>query len=372
MLTLLVVVVVGVISALVFWARAPRRASSAGDPDHDVDEDVVAAAPAGALATRAVVAGLRQEGMSRGVVVHRCSLELLVEPAGEAGRAEAPSPATCTTDVDLSVLRWVAPGSLVDVLVHPADSEAPVRASLLPGATRDRVTGRSSLPAVDCRRLDAAFTDADDRRIDEPLVDQAIVGCVDVTSSEHRTTHSTTLGLWLVGAGRAVTVSDRYGVLGIAAVARGGEVAVRVDPTDERRVVVDAPGAVRAWAAALPGPADLDRARQALGLGGQVGRVTAAGPSGRQLGVREGVRVEVVPVDPATGEATGAAVTADLLLPIPDQLLLVPRSAVVLRDPAAADGDHPKSGPVDLDATARARGWCGVEAAGWGSATDDL
>lgn len=367
---LLVYLVIGGLVSILVVGRLPRRASSAGDPDHDVDEEAVAAAPPGALATRAVVAGLRQEGMSRGVVIHQCALDLLVEPPGDG--PSAPAPATCTADVDLSVLRWLAPGALVDVLVDPVVAGEPVRASVLPGATRVRVTGRSSLPAVDCRRLDAAFLDADERRIDEPLADRAIVGCVDVTTSEYSTAHSTALGLWLVDAGRAVTVSDRFGVLGIAAVARGGEVDVAIDPADGRRVVVDARGAVAAWAHALPGPAELDRARRSLGIGGAVGRITAARPDGRQTGVRHGLRVEVVPVDPATGEATGAAVTADLLLPIPDQLLLVPRSAVVLRDPAATDGDHPKSGPVDLDATARARGWCGVEAAGWGSATDDL
>lgn len=144
---------------------------------------------------------------------------------------------------------------------------------------------------------------------------------------------------------------------------------MRVDPADERRVVVDAPGAVRAWAVSLPGPAELDRARRSLGLGGAVGRVTAAGPSGRQAGVRHGLRAEVVPVDPTTGEATGAPATADLLLPIPDQLLLVPQSAVVLRDPATARRDDEEAGPVDLDATARARARCGIDAAGWSEAT---
>lgn len=357
-LTLLVVAVVGGISVLVWKVQAPRRASASGDPDHDVDEDAIAAAPAGALATRAVVVGLRQDGMSRGVVVHRCTIDLFVEAADGP-----PTAATATADVDLSILRWVAPGSVVDVLVDPAD---PTRARLLPGATRDRVTGRTALPAVDCGRLDAWYRDADDRRIDDAVADRAIVGCVDLTSSEYSTAHTTTLGLWLVGAGRAVTISDRFGVLGIAAVARGAEVGVAIDPADPRRVVVDAPGAVRSWAADLPNAADLDRARRALGIGGSVGRITDARPNGRELGVRHGLHVDAVPVDPATGEADGAPRSEDLLLPIPDQLVLVPRSAVVLRGPATVDDDR-EAGPIDLDATARARARCAVDAAGWPS-----
>lgn len=326
--------------------RAPSRPKVDGDPDARADEATLAAA-AGWVRTTAIVAGLRQDGMSRGMVRHRCRVDLLVDRPGAAGSDPADPPAPMSADLDLGIeqLAWWLPGSVVDVVVDGADVGG---CRPLFAATRARATGRVDLPPTTVRGIPKAVFLKPSERALPPGARRttALIGSIDVSSPSHGTVCAVTLGLW-VDDQYATTVSDRFRLDELVALPRGVTVAVTVDGADRLKVVVDSAAATAGLAARLPGVEAMGRAATELGLPGPVGVLRSVESGRGKHGVRYEYVAVVEPVD--VDGAHGAPATVRLMLAVPDAAALVRGSAVVLD----ATGRT-----IDLDATNRARVHC--------------
>ena len=343
-------IVVGVVGLLVSSALgakgvldlAPSKLRVDGDPDVALDAETFAAMP-GCARTTAIVAGLRQSGASRGMIRHRCRVELLVTPPGGGTAVER------SIEIDLGVeqLAWWLPGSVVDVAV---DGPAVGVCRPLLVSTRARASGRAELPPTTVRGVPHAVYLEPAERALPPGAKRttAMIGSIDVSSSSTGTRCAVTLGLW-VGGEYATTISDRFRLDELTALARGANVAVVVDPTDPLKVAVDVDSAVADLAARLPDAAAMRHAVVELGLPGQVAMVRSVASGRGKMGVRYQYTATVVPL--GRDGATGSPLTVHLMLAVPDAAPIVEGAAVVLD----AEGRM-----IDIDATAAARVDCAL------------
>lgn len=344
------VIVVGVVGLLVGSAvaskqvldAAPCRLRIDGDPDAAVDAESLLAMP-GCVHATAIVTELHQEGMSRGVLRHRCRLDLRVMPPGGG----AAVPAVVEVDLGVEQLAWWLPGSVVDVVV---DGPAVGACRPLLVTTRARATGRAELPVTTVRGMPRAeFLEPADRVLPAGARrTTAVIGSIDVSGAPAGAACSVTLGLWVDGA-YATTVSDRFRLDEVVVLARGATVPVTVDPTDRLRVVVDIAAATAELAARLPDARTMRRAVTALGLPNHLATLRSIESGRGHHGVRHEYVATVVPVGADGG--SGAPLVIRLLLAVPDASPLV-QGSVVLLD---AEGRT-----VDLEATAAARVHCAL------------
>lgn len=339
------VLVGSAVGAKVVLDIAPTRLRFDGDPDAALD-GVVLGGMAGCVRTTAVVTGLCQVGASRGMIRHRCRLDLLVDRPGAGDAAPAGTVAVAVV-VDLGVeqLAWWLPGSVVDVAV---DGPEVRECRPLFVSTRARATGRADLPPTTVRGLPKAVYLKPEERVLPPEARRttAVIGSIQVHSASTGTTCGVTLGLWVDGE-YATTVSDRFRLDELVALARGATVPVTVDPSDPLKVVVDADAATTALAARLPDVLMLRRVAAELGLAGPVAVVQSI-KSGRG---KRGVRYEYVATVMPGGDdgELGAPMAVRAHLAVPDAAQLVRGSAVVI-DQATRT--------FDLAATAAARVHC--------------
>lgn len=325
--------------------QSPRVPKVDVDADAEADAATLTACP-GWTRTTAVVAGLCQSGASRGLVAHRCRVDLLVTPPGAAvATASARVPFAIEVDLRLSQLAWWLPGSTVEVVV---DGPAVGGCRPLFAATRDRATCMAGLPVTTARGVPKAVYLKPAERVLPPDARRttAVIGSIDVRSPSTGTICMVTFGLWVDGE-YATTVSDRLRVEQLVALPVGATVAVTVDPTDRLKVVVDADASAADLAARLPSAEQLRAAVAELGLGRRVAVVRTV-ESGRG---QRGVRREFVAVVDVCGAdaAAGHSVRVPLMLAVPDAAPVVRGSAVVLDESAHT---------IDLDATNRARAQC--------------
>jgi hypothetical protein len=299
---------------------------------------------------------LTQDGTSRGVAVHACRLDVTVEPRPGAPAASA----SALVDLGTDALAWFAPGAMIDVLCDPSD---PHHVVPMIEATRQRATSLSVLPPAHCRGLpDQVYLKEEEREIANGVTGEAIVGCLDIATSERSVRHQTTIGLWVLSdgtdaaaetaepgypAGYHVKVSEPLLVVQLLEIPVGATIPVTIDPANPKKVVIDYRGA-RIRLLDQHSPNRERFAAAASGLG-RAARITAVDMTGSKNGVRYGCSLTLEALDPGGDEPIGSAT---LSVTVPDLVLLLPGSFVIVSPDAPRDAG---SWMVDLDATAETR-----------------
>lgn len=227
-------VVAGILGAMVAGGLNIACGSVGGGPDAQPG------LPADGVPVLAVVRTISASGPSRGIIRHRCRLDL----SNVGDFSPLPSRETSVeVDLPLDVLPWfvVVPGREI-VCVHSTAQPGVVVPAI--EATRESATQGVSLPSVRCNGIpDQVYLKAAEMHIDQPTFTEAVVGCLKVDTSPHGTEHMTTVGLGLSGTDTNVVIASRLTVPQILALPLGTMVPVLVDPSRPKRVVIDHAGA---------------------------------------------------------------------------------------------------------------------------------